>query len=166
MRAAGDLWHHEQPRLGPSGRVGPRGNGYVLVEWSIALVERTNPAFNLWVAAVPASVPIVRHRLDTLLDSHELPTDRAGDIRLAVTEAATNAILHAYPTPKHGDVLITADISRDVLTMIVRDYGAGIQPNRPSNGRGVGLRLIHHLADTVDITDAEPGLALRMTFRL
>ena len=144
----------------------PAGPGKVSVEWSIALVERTNPAFNLWVAAVPASVPIVRHRLDALLASHELPTDRAGDIRLAVTEASTNAILHAYPTPKHGDVLVTARISRDDLTLTIRDSGVGIQPDQPSNGLGVGLRLIHHLADTVDITDADPGLALRMTFRL
>jgi anti-sigma regulatory factor (Ser/Thr protein kinase) len=63
-------------------------------------------------------------------------------------------------------VLVTADISREVLTMIVRDYGVGIQPDQPSNGLGVGLWLIHHLADTVAITDADPGLALRMTFRL
>jgi anti-sigma regulatory factor (Ser/Thr protein kinase) len=63
-------------------------------------------------------------------------------------------------------VLVTARISRDDLTLTIRDSGVGIQPDQPSNGLGVGLRLIHHLADTVDITDADPGLALRMTFRL
>jgi two-component sensor histidine kinase len=50
--------------------------------------------------------------------------------------------------------------------MIVRDYGVGIQTDQPSSGLGVGLRLIQHLADTLAITDADPGLALHMTFRL
>jgi anti-sigma regulatory factor (Ser/Thr protein kinase) len=101
---------------------------------SIAAVKRTDPAFNLSVVAAPASVAIVRHRLDALLHSCEPPTDRADDIRLAASEAATNAILYAYPSPNHGDVFVTAGISRDVLTIIVRDYGVGIQPDQHHTG--------------------------------
>jgi serine/threonine-protein kinase RsbW len=134
-------------------------------EWRIDPVASTNAAFNLWVAAAPASVSVVRHRLDALLGSYELATHRASDIRLAVTEACTNAIVHAYPDG-HGDVLITAETATHELAVTVRDYGAGIPSDTPSNGLGIGVQLIHSLADTVTITNSNPGLAVRMTFRL
>ena len=135
-------------------------------EWRIDPVASTNAASNLWVAAAPASVSVVRHRLDALLGSHELATHRASDIRLAVTEACTNAIVHAYPDANHGDVLITAETTTHELAVTVRDYGAGIPSDTPSNGLGIGVQLIHSLADTVTITNSNPGLAVRMTFQL
>ena len=101
-----------------------------------------------------------------MLDSHELPTHRESEIRLAVTEACTNAVVHAYPGANRGDVLVTAEITTHELVVTVRDYGAGIRRDDPSSGLGVGVQLIYSLADTVTVTDADPGLSVRMTFRL
>ena len=88
----------------------------------------------------------------------------AGDIRLAVTEACTNAILHGYPDGEVGTVLVTSTVSADTLVVIVRDYGRGIATCPPT--AGVGMPLMHALADSVFISNADPGAAVPMTFRL
>ena len=53
-------------------------------------------AFELRVPAVPASVGELRHALSAELETLPVPTALVEDIGLAVSEAATNAVLHAY----------------------------------------------------------------------
>ena len=49
-----------------------------------------------------------------------------GDIKTAVSEAVTNAVVHAYPK-EIGIIQIRARILRDrVLELVVKDYGVGI----------------------------------------
>jgi anti-sigma regulatory factor (Ser/Thr protein kinase) len=63
-------------------------------------------------------------------------------------------------------VWVTAVTTTAAFVVTVRDYGAGFRPGESSNGLGVGLQLIHSLADTVTITNSNPGLAVCMTFWL
>lgn len=118
------------------------------------------------VAATPANLPTIRRELNGLLDTLNLPPGRASDIRLAVTEACANAALHAYPGRARGNVLITAETSPDLLEVTVRDYGRGLRPDTPPENIGLGLPLIQTLADAVAILDADPGVTVRMRFRL
>ena len=69
--------------------------------------------------------------------------------RLAVTEACTNVVVHAYPDGREGPMEVTATLTDDTLTVVVRDegHGMGLRPDSP--GLGLGLPLIASLAETV-----------------
>src|SRR5690349_19604807 len=86
--------------------------------------------------------------------------DRAvlSDIALAITEATTNVVLHAYRdrhTP--GTVAIEADANADHVTFSVRDEGSGLAPRVDSPGLGLGLGLIAQVADSADVRAPESG---------
>jgi serine/threonine-protein kinase RsbW len=119
-------------------------------------------AFQQIVAAEPPSLAIVRHELDRVLGEQSFPSSRKADVRLAVSEACANAVIHAYPDEEPGEILITAGISSDVLVVTVRDYGVGLPARRPPSG--IGVTLIHALADAVAAVDADPGVTVRMEF--
>lgn len=51
--------------------------------------------------------------------------EELGDIKTAVSEAVTNAIVHAYPS-EIGKIHIRAKISNDTLEIVIRDKGRGI----------------------------------------
>ena len=86
--------------------------------------------------------------------------DRAvlSDIALAVTEAATNAVLHAYRhTDTPGTVIVTAERDGDHVCLYVRDEGSGLAPRVDSPGLGLGISLIAQVADSADIRAPEDG---------
>ena len=121
-------------------------------------------AFQQVVAAEPPSLAIIRRELDRVLGEQPILPSRRADVRLAVSEACANAVMHAYPEAEPGEILITAGISSDALVVTVRDYGCGLPARRQPTG--VGITLIHALADAVDAVDADPGVAVRMEFRI
>jgi serine/threonine-protein kinase RsbW/stage II sporulation protein AB (anti-sigma F factor) len=86
--------------------------------------------------------------------------DRAvlSDIALAVTEAATNAVLHAYRDREQpGRVSVRVERSADHLCVCVRDEGSGLVPRVDSPGLGLGLGLIAQVADSADVRAPETG---------
>lgn len=81
-------------------------------------------------------------------------------IALAVSEAATNAIMHAYRDRAAADVgavhvLVRHDADR--LDVHVRDSGLGPRPRPDSPGLGMGLSLMAHESDTFEINALEGG---------
>ena len=88
-------------------------------------------------------------------------------IKLAVSEAVTNAVMHAYiGADSAGEVRLRARVKGGDLYVTVADDGVGMVPRLDSPGLGVGLPFIAHLADTLDIEhSANGGTKLRMTFR-
>ena len=86
--------------------------------------------------------------------------DRAviSDIALAITEAATNAVLHAYNDHgSAGTIEIEAEAHADHVQLTVRDEGSGLRPRVDSPGLGLGLSLISQVADATDIRTPEDG---------
>lgn len=115
--------------------------------------------------AVPSSVPTIRRELDRLLDTLEITAARAADIRLALTEACTNAVQHAYPSPhSHGTMLVTFEASPEALIVSVLDNGGGLDGSTRNPGLGLGLSVIEAVADAVAIEGRQPGTTVRMTF--
>lgn len=89
-------------------------------------------------------------------------------VELAVSEAATNVVVHAY---RDGNVTGTIDVSAmvaaDELWVIITDAGLGLRPRADSPGLGLGLAIIAQLADGLDLVrPSEGGLELRMRFAL
>ena len=123
-------------------------------------------AFELRVDAVPASVGELRHALSAELEALPVPTALVEDIGLAVSEAATNAVLHAYlEQGGPGPLLLSARLMDDTVHVVVRDHGRGMTPRPDSPGLGLGLPLMTRLADAVQIsTHPEGGTEVRMKF--
>ena len=80
------------------------------------------------------------------------------DIALAITEATTNAVLHAYRgTDTPGTVEVRAQLDGDHVCFSVRDEGSGLAPRVDSPGLGLGLGLIAQVADSADVRAPEDG---------
>jgi serine/threonine-protein kinase RsbW len=125
-----------------------------------SLLER----LDMRVPAQATSIPRVRHAVVAFAESHGLPDP--GAVGLAVTEALTNVVLHAYPVAQAGEVRIIACPERERLVVVVRDWGRGMRPRPDSPGLGLGLPTIASLANGFDVEDAEGrGTLLRMHFR-
>jgi anti-sigma regulatory factor (Ser/Thr protein kinase) len=88
-------------------------------------------------------------------------------IALAVSEAVTNAVVHAYvDAPRPGDVQVKAEVhAGNGLEIEVCDDGRGMIPRLDSPGLGVGLPLVAKIAQRFKV-EARPtgGTAVRMFF--
>ena len=92
--------------------------------------------------------------------------EELGDIRTAVSEAVTNAIVHGYPN-ELGMVTVRCRILKDqILDIVIKDKGVGIsdleQARRPSfttggsDRSGMGFTIMESFMTSFDIT-SEPG---------
>ncbi|MFL5870723.1 MAG: ATP-binding protein [Solirubrobacterales bacterium] len=100
-----------------------------------------------------ASIARARHAAAQL--ARELGATENG-VRLAVSEAVTNAVLHGYRGDRTGVVIVTASVGRGRLVFAVRDFGVGMSPNPDSPGLGLGLSLIGRVARDLRI-HGDPG---------
>lgn len=118
--------------------------------------------------AVPANVALVRQALAGLADSLGVDPARAADMKIAVTEACTNAVVHAYEHHE-GSLEVTMGVEHDRLVLSVRDRGHGLRP-LPSEGDGpplgFGLALIASLSDEFGIAGGRHGTEVRIAFDL
>ena len=129
-------------------------------------VETVSERIEIEIAAAAAGVPLVRHALRGLLSGLEVPDDVTADIALAVTEACTNAVVHAYPDGA-GAIRVTASHVDGGLVVTVRDHGGGMAPRVDTPGLGVGLPVIAAIAQSVEIdSPAGGGTEVRMRFSL
>src|SRR5687768_13691730 len=124
-------------------------------------------AVSLRLPARPENVAVVRQALTGLGDAYDLDPELLGDIKTAVTEACNNVVLHAYPEAE-GLVEVEADCDGEHTDVIVRDFGAGIQPRSFTEERtlGFGLPLIATLSSKFEIRGGGPdlGIEVDMTF--
>jgi anti-sigma regulatory factor (Ser/Thr protein kinase)/PAS domain-containing protein len=157
-RAAGDVVVFMRRTLGDSRKAVSGHPGL--------MASAGSHAFELRVPAVPASVGELRHALSAQLEALPVPQPLIEDIGLAVSEAATNAVLHAYlGHGEPGPLLLSARLMDDRVHVVVRDHGRGMTPRPDSPGLGLGLPLMTRLADAVQIsTHPEGGTEVRMTF--
>ena len=91
------------------------------------------------------------------------------DIALAVSEACTNAVLHAYRTSEGtGDgktFRVVAERDGTIVSVSVSDDGDGMTPRSDSPGLGLGLPLIATLCDAVSIGPASAGAGTVVAMR-
>jgi serine/threonine-protein kinase RsbW len=124
-------------------------------------------AVSLRLPARPENVAVVRQALTGMGDAYDLDPELLGDIKTAVTEASNNVVLHAYPEGE-GLVEVEADSDGEHTDVVVRDFGAGIQPRSFTEERtlGLGLPLIATLSSRFEIRGGGPdlGIEVDMTF--
>jgi anti-sigma regulatory factor (Ser/Thr protein kinase) len=113
-------------------------------------------------------VAVVRQALTGLGDAYDLDADLLGDVKTAVTEACNNVVLHAYEESEEGLMEIDADSDGVGARVLVRDFGAGIQPRSiavEERTLGLGLPLIATLSKSFNIRGrSDLGLEVEMVF--
>jgi serine/threonine-protein kinase RsbW len=129
-------------------------------------VFATLESFSRSYPAVPESVPELRRDIEALARRHGATPEQLDAIRLAVSEAGSNAVLHAY-RDRPGVVEVTAAVSAGELSVLVADEGCGFHAAPSSPGLGWGLALIAHSASDFTLVErADGGTEARMRFRL
>jgi anti-sigma regulatory factor (Ser/Thr protein kinase) len=120
----------------------------------------------LTLPARPENVAVIRHVLGAFAEALRLPPELVEDMRLAVTEACTNVVRHAYRDGESGPIDVVIRPNGDRLELVVADDGQGIGPSRDVAGPGLGLPLIAALADSVELQQGpRRGSRVTMSFR-
>ena len=117
--------------------------------------------------ASAASVGAARRAVSSFAARHGASDRELDGIRLAVSEAVTNAVVHAYPAGETGCIHVTAVLAGSELSVTVADDGRGIDASRESPGLGFGLNLVEHTCASLTIKAAPSGGAqVQMRFLL
>ncbi|WYP27150.1 anti-sigma B factor RsbW [Alkalihalobacillus sp. FSL W8-0930] len=137
-------------------------------EHQVDHIEMSIPAKAEYVGVVRLTISGIANRLGFSYDDIE-------DMKIAVAEACTNAVSHAYEDG--GNVKIACDLYEDRIEIIIADEGQSFdskelqgklgpvdskQPIGDMKEGGLGLFLISTLMDKVQIHD-EAGVVLMMT---
>lgn len=117
----------------------------------------------------PDSIGRVRAELAAFAAEHGMHSARIDDVRLAVSEAVTNAVVHGYRSGV-GAVHVTAGLAGGELWISIRDFGCGMRPQplwSRQSGMGLGLAVIGQLVSGLSvIPQPDGGTELRMRFEL
>jgi len=121
---------------------------------------------------LPADTWAPRRARDALarLDGGGLPPERLQDAMVAVSEAVTNAVVHAYGHGGGGAVRLKAWAQGDALAVIVRDEGCGFDPRSTVRGErtglGMGVSVMRSVASEMRIVSRPgAGAAVFLLFR-
>ena len=132
----------------------------VRIRWHPARVLRQG------VAAEPAQLAPLRHAFRTWCEEHGVHDDDITDLVLAVGEAASNAVEHAYHQRPAGRVEFEARMDADDTVHIeVSDHGHWRELPAPGN-RGRGLDLIRVITDSLDVERRGGGTTLTLRKRV
>lgn len=117
--------------------------------------------------AVAESVSRVRKALTAFAAEVGVAGERLENIRLVVSEAASNAVLHAYEQGK-GEIHVTAAAVPGELWILIADDGSGLRAEGSDNrGLGLGLGWMAQFSDGFTLlTRASGGLEVRLRFEL
>ncbi len=129
----------------------------------------------LTIPAKPEYITLSRLALSGLSRVRVLPDATLADLKLALTEACSNSVRHAYGDGE-GHVDISFELHDDRLVVEVSDDGSGFEPEgagaQGSGGDeeadltegGLGIAIIRSIADEVEIGGGRDGRGSRLRF--
>ena len=125
----------------------------------------------LTIPAKPEYITLSRLALSGLSRVRPLAEETLADLKLALTEACSNSVRHAYDE-NGGHVSISFELRDDRLIVEVVDDGTGFEPDGAgkhdddvelSEG-GLGIAIIRSIADEVEIGGGVNGRGSRLRF--
>ena len=130
----------------------------------------------LEIPATPEFVGLARLVVASLASAHrDLSDDRIDDLKIAVSEACTNAIEAHSAASTDDRVVVRCREFDDRLEVSIQDSGQGFEPgdlpdhppitdpDRLNFERGLGIPLIRSLVDEVTFETSDAGTAVRLT---
>jgi serine/threonine-protein kinase RsbW len=123
----------------------------------------------LTIPARAEYITLCRLALTGIARLRELSDETLADLKLALTEAASNSVRHAYADERVGTVEIAYKLLPDRLVIEVTDEGGGFDPAAaPPPGDfsegGLGIAIIRAIADEVEIGTRPGGKGSRLRF--
>jgi serine/threonine-protein kinase RsbW len=116
--------------------------------------------------ASPGSVADGRGKLADFAAKAGATPSQVDAVRLAASEAMTNAVLHAYRGGP-GLIYVNAALASGELWILISDDGCGLRPRADRAGLGLGLGLISEVSDDFAIVSrATGGTEVRIRFNL
>lgn len=123
-------------------------------------------SFGLTLPAVPASVSVVRHLLGGVRGIWPVSDNLLHDVQIAVSEACTNVVKHAYDTTASGMLEVRGGLEDQEIVVHVCDNGPGVRPSSHP-GLGLGLVLIAALSARMEVGRGPDGAhRVSMAFEL
>lgn len=123
------------------------------------------PDLEISLPARAENVAVIRHVLGGVGDALALHLEVLSDVKLAVSEACANAVVHAYADGEPGLLDLELVTRPEHLEIVIRDHGRGMMPRADSPGLGVGLPLMASLAESLELSNrADGGTEVRMSF--
>ncbi len=121
-----------------------------------------------FAAEDPRTPAQAREAVREFARAHGADADTLAAVELCVSEAVSNAVLHAYrKLGRRGPVEVEAQRPDGYLVIHVRDRGSGLRRREDSPGLGLGLPLINQTAADLDVRTAPAGgTELTMRFEL
>jgi serine/threonine-protein kinase RsbW len=124
----------------------------------------------LTIPAKPEYITLSRLALAGLSRVRPLADDKLADLKLALTEACSNSVRHAYGADG-GHVDISFELREDRLIVEVADDGTGFEPGAVGKDAddeltegGLGIAIIRSIADEVEIGGGPGGRGSRLRF--
>ncbi|HEX6340084.1 ATP-binding protein [Umezawaea sp.] len=109
------------------------------------------------------SLARMRRSFDAWLTGAGVDDDVAYDLLLALNEAVSNSIEHAYPPGVDGTVLVKATLASDgAVCVVVSDDGRWRVPPAALSGRGRGLLLMRENVDQVVVDRTSAGTSVSL----
>lgn len=124
------------------------------------------PHFKRSYPTLADSVGEARADLTTFAQGVGASEDQLHAIRLAASEALTNAVRFAYPA-RNGHVHVNAWIAAGELWILITDNGCGLHAGAESDGLGLGLAVISKVCDGLSMVErSSGGTEVRLRFDL
>jgi len=130
----------------------------------IATLASPSPV-HLLLPAHARNIAVVRRALEAIAEELALPRRLVDDMRLAVTEACTNVVRHAYSNGEadRASALRVALLPEEQgMRVIVEDRGRGLGPSPDIRGPGLGLPLIAALTSGLEVSHGAGGRGSRV----
>jgi serine/threonine-protein kinase RsbW len=136
-----------------------------------AITNGDGATVRLTIPARAEYITLCRLALTGIARVRDFPDEVLADLKLALTEAASNSVRHAYSgDDETGVVEISYELRADRLVIEVTDDGEGFDPEEAggppeelSEG-GLGIAIIRSIADEVEIGTQPGGKGSRLRF--
>ena len=118
-------------------------------------VPATPAPVRLSLPARARNIAVVRRALEAIAEELALPRRLVEDMRLAVTEACTNVVRHAYSGDEANEpnaLRVELRPRPRAMLVVVEDRGRGVGPSPDSGGPSLGLPLIAALTEELEIS--------------
>jgi serine/threonine-protein kinase RsbW len=133
---------------------------------TMGVMSEEGRSVRLTIPARAEYITLGRLALTAIAGVRPLSDETLHDLKLALTEACTNSVKHAYGEDG-GSIDIVYELLSDRLAVEVGDAGAGFEPNGGRRGGadedelleegGLGIEIIRALTDEVEIAKREGG---------
>ena len=119
--------------------------------------------FTLSLPARSENLSTIRRAVSDFAVTLGLDEETIADLRLAVNEACSNVVRHAYDRDD-GSMTVEARPLGGYLVVVVEDEGRGLSRASSDPGAGLGLRVASAVSNSFEVRQKPCGTEVRLAF--